>query len=204
MSQLTSTPTRVGLPSMQQPGCDMENLPNVPQVTDLLEKAFPNLHRRVEKPKSTVTQPEAVATESKKQPTTLPHETLEEPRGNRVYYIGHQADNKDDSKKGRQDHPRQGSGAIVLASAFTLPFHLGRIDFVNEPVTSVRTVATVLAAALIAAVILMCLVVASVDIVSLTAVVIVQIGLFVLWAAPALGPITVLATLASYLRSRWG
>lgn len=181
----------------------MADLPITPRIIKLLEKAFPTLDHGLEKLKSSVTQPEAVATESKKQPTTLAHETVEEPRGNGVYCNGHRADNKDDSKKGRQDNPRQGSGAIVLASALTLPFHLGRIDFANEPVVSVRTVVTVLAAAIIAAAILVCLMVVSVDIVSLTAVVIVQVGLFVLWAAPALGPITVLASLASYLRCRW-
>lgn len=203
MSQLTSTPTRAAFPSMQQPDRGMANSPITPRIIKLLEKAFPTLDHGLDKLKSTVTQPEAVANESKNQPTTLPHETLEEPRGDGVYYIGHIADNKDDSKKGRQDNPRQGSGLVVLASAVTLPFHLGRIDFAHEPVTSVRTVVTVLAAALIAAAILVCLMVAAVDIVRLSAVVIVQVGLFVLWAAPALGPVAVLASLASYVSSRW-
>lgn len=204
MSQLTSTPTLVGFPSIQQPDCGMARLPKAPRITNLLEKAFPNLDYGLEKLKSRVTQPEAATKESKKQPTTLPHETSEKPRGGGgAYCIGRSANQKDDSKKGRQDKPRRVNGLVVLAGAFTLPFHLGRIDFVNEPVTSVRTVVTVLSVAVVAAAILVCLMLASVDVVRLMAVVVVHIGLFVLWAAPAIGPFTVLATVASYLGSLW-
>ncbi|KAG6361465.1 hypothetical protein INS49_009692 [Diaporthe citri] len=203
VSQLTSTPTVVGFPSIQQPDCEMARLPKVPRITNLLEKAFPSLDYSLEKLKSRVTQPGAATKESKKQPTTLPHETSEEPRGGGVYCIGHRANNKDDSKKGRQDNPRRVSGVVVLMGAFTLPFHLGRIDFVNEPAASLGSVVTVLSVALVAAAILICLMLASVDVVRLMAVVFIHIGLFALWAAPAIGPLTVLATLASYLGFLW-
>lgn len=179
----------------------MASLRNVSRITNLLEKAFPNLNYSLEKLKSRVTQPEAATKESKKQPTTLPHETSEEPRGGGVYCIGHTANNKDESKKGRQDNPRRVSGLVVLTGAFTFPFHLGRIDFVNEPVASLKTVVTVFSVALVAFAIFLCLLFASVDVVRLMAVVVIHIGLFALWAAPAIGPLTVLATLASYLGS---
>lgn len=201
MSQLTSTPTLVGVPSIQQSHGEMTSLPNVSPITNLLEKAFPNLDYSLEKLKSRVTQPDAATKESKKQPTTLPHKTSEDPRGGGVYCTGHAENNKDDSKKGRQDNPRRVSGVVVLTGAFTFPFHLGRIDFVNEPVASLRTVVAVLSVALVAAAISICLMFASVDVVRLMAVVVIHIGLFALWAAPAIGPLTVLATLASYLGS---
>lgn len=181
----------------------MARLPKVSRVADFLKKAFPNLDYSLEKLKSRVTQLEAATKEGKKQPTTLPHETSEEPRGGGVYCIGHRENNKDDSKKGRQDNPRRVSGVVVLTGALTLPFHLGRIDFVNEPVASLRTVVTVLSVAVVAAAILICLMLASVDVVRLMAVVVIHIGLFVLWAAPVVGPLTVLATLASYLGFSW-